>query len=392
MKKTLCFSFAAVLTFSLAGHVAAAPSVTAKENLARLVSTNQCPGCDLSGLNFNRMDLSKANLEGADLSMSTFFLTNLSYANLKNTTLSGAVFGGADLGDADLTGADLRGVSLDSAYLGGTKMTGEVVSTKPYEELGIDDIEKDVYIESQAIPKKAPEQKEVNLSERRDFNETPPVIVQKQQEPVKEKIVKPVETSSPPENSVPAAPSAKKSSKMQPVSVPAEEPDKGKPLQVAKADIAKEQQIVQEKSATESSLVQTKAVPAISAPVLETIEVTVDDKDKLLNLERLLDTKSCYGCDLSGLDLSGKNLKKVDLEKADLSGCNLEKSDLRKANLKGTLLVDANLKKARLDKADFYKADLRGADLTGASQKDADFDGAELEGVTGLGLPIMLQN
>ena len=88
MKKRI-FTFACTaLAFTLSLSFAnAAPSVTAKENLKKLIATKSCLGCDLSGLNFNRMDLSKTNLEGEDLSMSTFFLTNLSYANLKNTTM-----------------------------------------------------------------------------------------------------------------------------------------------------------------------------------------------------------------------------------------------------------------------------------------------------------------
>ncbi len=96
MKKRILALACTTLSFTFSiGFAHAAPSVTAKENLKNLIATKSCPGCDLSGLNFNRMDLSKSNLEGADLSMSSFFLTNLSYANLKNTTLNGAVFGGA---------------------------------------------------------------------------------------------------------------------------------------------------------------------------------------------------------------------------------------------------------------------------------------------------------
>lgn len=405
MKRILCVSCAIVLGTLVATPAVSAPSVTAKENLAQLVATKKCPGCDLSEINFNRMDLSHANLQGADLSSSTFFLTNLSYANLRDTILNGAVFGGADLGDADLTGADLRGVSLDSAYLGGTKMTGEMVTTHPLEKLGVDEAEKDVYVESQAIPKQPPPQKEVQVSERRDFGETPPVIVAQPEKPVEqEEIISPVETSAPPENTVPKAPLVKKSVKVEQVSVPV----------VEEKTVVKEEAVtpaMEKESVTAANGDEQKSVMAAkTAPVMgvasaelepEKVEkrqkvedqvVATVDQEKMRRLETLLDTKSCYGCDLSGLDLSKKNLKKADLEKADLSGCNLTKTNLKNANLKGAILVNANLKKAKLDNADLYKANLRGADLSGASQEDISIDGAQLDDVIGLDMPLMLQN
>ena len=396
MKKRI-FTFACTaLAFTLSLSFAnAAPSVTAKENLKKLIATKSCLGCDLSGLNFNRMDLSKTNLEGADLSMSTFFLTNLSYANLKNTTMNGAVFGGADLGDADLTGADLRGVSLDSAYLGGTKMTGELVTTKPFEKIGVDEVEKDVYVENQSIPKKTSKQKEVSVSERRDFSETPPVISTTE---VKEKIIvqKPVEEpsekvakSSPPTTIVPKAPVAKKSSMVGNVTVPVVVIEEAQPESVVREDVVTQVAVENITIAPQKHVVEkTKAVPQFNQPII--VEADEIDKDKLMNLEQLLDTKSCYGCDLSDANLSGKNLKNADLEKANLSGANLEKADLKGANLKGAILVGTNLKKANLKNADLYKANLTRADLTDANQKNTSFDDALVDDTIGMDRALML--
>lgn len=393
--KILTLACSALFLSSALSYVYAAPSVTAKENLARLVATRSCLGCDLTGLNFNRMDLSKVNLEEADLSMSTFFLTNLSYANLKNTTLNGAVFGGADLGDADLTGADLRGVSLDSAYLGGTKMTGEIVTTKPYENIGVDEVEKDVYVESQAISKKAPTQKEVKVSERRDFSETPPVIgtvdkkkdkvqrLEQQQDAVK------VTESTPPVTAVPKAPPAKKSKMVQKATVPviAKEEVISEPVKKNTAAVASKE--AEDEMAVEEVVVaMSKPAAKFAQPIVEKTEI---DMDKMSNLEQLLDTNSCYGCDLSGLDLVRESLENADLEKANLSGSNLEKADLEGANLKGAILVGANLKKANLNNADLYKANLTGADLTGARQKNVSFDNALLDDVIGLEMSLILQ-
>lgn len=393
-KQILALSYIALSSTLFINVVDAAPSVTAKENLQKLISTKNCPGCDLSGINFNRMDLSKTNLEGADLSMSTFFLTNLSYANLKKTTLNGAVFGGADLGDADLTGADLRGVSLDSAYLGGTKMTGEIVTTKSFEKIGVDEVEKDVYVENQSIPKKPPKQKEVSVSERRDFSETPPVIatVEIKEEVLLQEVVEErsdmFAQSSPPETIVPQAPVAKRSNMVQKVSIPVVEVEEvqAEPV-VDTIDI----QIAEEKIAIEPKAViaeKSKSVPQFNQPVIDIAEI---DKDKLLNLELLLDTKRCYGCDLSDVNLSGENLKNADLEKANLSGANLEKADLKGANLKGAILVGANLKEANLKNADLYKANLTRANLTDANQKNVSFDDALVDESIGVEQSLMLR-
>ncbi|EKD34241.1 MAG: hypothetical protein ACD_75C02423G0017 [uncultured bacterium] len=157
-----------------------AESVTAKENLEKLKKTNSCRGCDLSGLTLNRMNLAGADLEGADFSMAKFFLTNLAGANLKNSNLKGATFGGSDLGEADLRGADLRGTSLDGAYLGGTRLDGEFVTAKPYEDIGVTDVEKQIYIDDPGKPKKNPETREVKVAARRDFEEPPPPLAVEQ--------------------------------------------------------------------------------------------------------------------------------------------------------------------------------------------------------------------
>ena len=42
------------------------------------------------------------------------------------------------------------------------------------------------------------------------------------------------------------------------------------------------------------------------------------------DLQKLLSTKECVGCDLSGADLSGLDLKEADLTGADLKGANLK--------------------------------------------------------------------
>ncbi len=151
-----------------------AASGNPQDNLKKLKETNSCRGCDLSGLTLGRMNLAEANLEGADLSRTKFQLSNLSGANLRNANLRGATFGGCDLGEADLRGADLRGASLEGAYLEKALLEGEFVTAKPYEEIGVDDVEKQVYVPNPEKSKKIPEPGDVKVTTRGEPGESEP--------------------------------------------------------------------------------------------------------------------------------------------------------------------------------------------------------------------------
>lgn len=98
------------------------------------------------------------------------------------------------------------------------------------------------------------------------------------------------------------------------------------------------------------------AEPELSAP-----SVTVQ-----ANLEQLIKTRSCRGCDLAGLDFKRMDLSGVDLEGADLSSGKFYLTNLAGANLKNT-----KLNGAIFGGADLGEADLRGADLEGASLDSA---------------------
>ena len=75
------------------------------------------------------------------------------------------------------------------------------------------------------------------------------------------------------------------------------------------------------------------------------------------DLQKLLDTGECAGCDLRKANLTGANLIG-----ADLSG-----TDLRDAYLKGAFLSGANLEGADLSGAFLMDANLSGANLNGAA-------------------------
>ncbi|MCI5144262.1 MAG: hypothetical protein D3923_01750 [Candidatus Electrothrix sp. AR3] len=79
------------------------------------------------------------------------------------------------------------------------------------------------------------------------------------------------------------------------------------------------------------------------------------------NFNRLISTKACRGCNLSGAILN-----RVDLSGVNLEGANLEGAKLNLTNLSGANLRNANLKAAALGGADLAGADLRGANMNGA--------------------------
>lgn len=72
------------------------------DNVSRLLETNECVRCDLSGADLSGADLAAANLEGA---------------NLTNADLSEANLTGAYLVSANLEGADLTDARLDTSIL-----------------------------------------------------------------------------------------------------------------------------------------------------------------------------------------------------------------------------------------------------------------------------------
>ena len=93
------------------------------------------------------------------------------------------------------------------------------------------------------------------------------------------------------------------------------------------------------------------------------------------NIDDLIRTNSCVGCDLRGADLNRMILIDADLSNADLSGATFYLADLSGANLSG-----ANLRDAKFGGADLANADLRGADLRGALLDGAFLKGSLMDG------------
>src|ERR1700722_10501961 len=76
--------------------------------------------------------------------------------------------------------------------------------------------------------------------------------------------------------------------------------------------------------------------------------------------------------DISGLDLSGRNLCDADFTGAILADCNFAGARLDNANMFGADAQGANFRDASLRRADLRGSCLRGADLSGADLFEAD--------------------
>ncbi|MEM8638070.1 MAG: pentapeptide repeat-containing protein [Cyanobacteria bacterium P01_G01_bin.54] len=123
MSKTLSFLTASLLTL-----FAALPAAAEDANhLQQLLSTGDCPGCDLRGAGLVFADLPGADLTGADLRGANLSQANLAAADLTQANLAGASLHSANLSNASLLGAnvvgtDLRRSILSQANLWGTRL------------------------------------------------------------------------------------------------------------------------------------------------------------------------------------------------------------------------------------------------------------------------------
>lgn len=97
------------------------------------------------------------------------------------------------------------------------------------------------------------------------------------------------------------------------------------------------------------------------------------------NLQTLLDTRACIGCDLQGIGLMDEALISADmsgstLTDVDFDGANLFLTVFDGATLDGVSFRNANLRSATFAQATLRNVDFTGADLTGARLNGADMD------------------
>lgn len=86
----------------------------------RLLTTNECKGCKLSGSKLNEANLQNAELQGAELQGADLSSANLMNANLTQAKLDGATLNGTNLkGTHGVTREQLEGIGakMDSATI-----------------------------------------------------------------------------------------------------------------------------------------------------------------------------------------------------------------------------------------------------------------------------------
>ena len=111
------------------------------------------------------------------------------------------------------------------------------------------------------------------------------------------------------------------------------------------------------------------AISGFNLPVLAEVEVKAQ-------MDHLIQSKSCEGCDLSSANLSGFNLSGVNLKGANLNDADLSNADLSGADLTGASLERTNLSNAQLSNTNLSGLDLQTANLTGVNLTGANLAGA----------------
>ena len=104
-----------------------------------------------------------------------------------------------------------------------------------------------------------------------------------------------------------------------------------------------------------------------NSPLVNTINPSNSVRSKLLS------TRSCVAC-----DLSGEQFRQIGLQAANLPEANLAQADLSGAQLQGANLVLTNLENAQLQGANLQGVYAHGANLAGAKLNGAQLQGAEL--------------
>ena len=105
-----------VLSLAGLGQSAYAEALSGSAARDQLISTLQCPGCDLSGLDLSNQKLTGANLQNANFSGANLDNTNLRGANLQGATMLGLSLSNTPLAGANLKQADLSDIDIDEVF------------------------------------------------------------------------------------------------------------------------------------------------------------------------------------------------------------------------------------------------------------------------------------
>ncbi|VEP18870.1 Pentapeptide repeat protein [Hyella patelloides LEGE 07179] len=106
--------------------------------------------------------------------------------------------------------------------------------------------------------------------------------------------------------------------------------------------------------------------------------ITENNLDTKAQVQQLIETKECIGCNLENADLSGVDLEQANLEGTNFAGANLEGANLKNSYLMGANLEGANLNLAELGGAIFVLTQLNNATLKAANLQATNLHGADL--------------
>ncbi|MEO0768707.1 MAG: pentapeptide repeat-containing protein [Cyanobacteria bacterium J06649_4] len=111
------------------------------EHMRQLLTTGDCPGCDLSETSITDIALQGANLQGANLRGTHLRNVDLTRANLSSANLSGTRLNSANLTGANLQAADLSDAISSFSCNGDSNRRSEdiescVISFIPYQVVG----------------------------------------------------------------------------------------------------------------------------------------------------------------------------------------------------------------------------------------------------------------
>lgn len=409
MKKLL-----AVLTIVSACSFATQVLAFVQTDLDRLLKTNDCPKCDLSGAVLTGMDLSKAklegaNLSGADLTKASLRMADMAGANLSESKLSGAVFEAADLFQANLSGASIEEALFEGAYLADVTMDesqkallASMGKGAPAPQLQVAEAEEEATRKAivedaqakDATPKSPGLPAESGASTEAPM-EAPPVGEIAQEEPS----VAEVEEVAITKNVAPSAEIVQQEApqvEVEPDALPVEVAPEVSPVKgdgvisekelVPDAAVAQEEELPsgetvelaeasEQKAASAPLPVPGDALQSKSAEVTETAKEVGPISSEAL-LKRAKKSKVCVECDFSGMTLGSVSMKGFYLERANFAGAQMAGANFKEASLKSAKFSGANLQGASFKGADLYLADFSGANLDGA-----DFRGAAVDGV-----------
>lgn len=82
--------------------------------------------------------------------------------------------------------------------------------------------------------------------------------------------------------------------------------------------------------------------------------------------------------DLSGLDMSGADLRDAHMERADMRGASIDNADMRDAHMRGANMESIEMRGANMESAEMVNVNMRFATMIGANMENANMEYADI--------------